>query len=205
MHETLLPSSKCSCCGRQGVVVGSWGHMCASCMADVKCCNHQFCGAAGPRWCIYFCHAGTCMNCSVLLGNGVQMDFKDGVDMCCICMTPQTTMMKFPADGCKDWFCTKCCHDLLYFDESLYDLDPTIFGCPPCPAGCKRLPIGPYIGCVHCDDVRLRWSESHQAEYAEWCSAQDMLICRELSTDSARGSKSCPVCRRKCIATHSSA
>lgn len=138
------------------------------------------------------------MSCTFLLGDGVQMDFKEVPDTCPVCMADEVTMVKFPAEGCTHLVCVACCRELLYRDETKYYIDPTVFGCPGCPNLHKNPLMGKQCECEGYEDVKDKWSRDSPDQYNEWQSAQSFVILDEMSKPSASGSRLCPFCKRKC-------
>lgn len=134
----------------------------------VPCVNAEFCGdACYDRDRMQF---PTCVGCR-LNGIAEPLEFRDCAlgDVCVVCLGVGR-QVKFPAKGgCVHWFCVECTHQLVSYDSTRYELDPTTFGCPPCPRGCDNPVQGMQCMCEGYDEVKDVWRAEHCEEFEAWC------------------------------------
>jgi hypothetical protein len=141
------------------------------------------------------------MTCSGILGNGVQVEtrpIQTPDESCVVCMadSPDTVMMKFPAEGCTHWYCLSCCRDLIFWQEQRYHLDPRPFGCPPCPNGCNNPRVGKQCYCEEYDAVQEQWELDFPEQFRRWNRKEDESIFAD-HPEEVYGKRTCPQCKRK--------
>lgn len=169
---------------------------CASCNATKKCVNYDLCSEKKPvKW---FSGEG-CYPCNIIFGKGIKISgIRDPApeEECIICYSSDTKMMKFPAIDCVHHFCTKCCKDIIFEDERHYYVDPTLYGCPVCPKGCKNPQVGKQCQCEEYDEIQEAWALSWPDQYERWQEAEIKSVLADHSTD-FYGKRMCPLCKRK--------
>ena len=164
-------------------------------MADrAPCVNAELCENTAISSISPFCM--TCGSWFKVCGFGWDaLQFRDGVDECAVCYGDPAREIKFPARGCSHWFCVSCSRTLLFFDETRYHLDPTLFGCPPCPNGCANPSKGRQCYCDEYDAVQEQWSRVHPSQSEAYSHVEGNSIYRGEPVGSARSKRTCPICR----------
>lgn len=198
--ERLMFGMCCYCHNSEPRVICPYSRGCASCCRTVQCLNHVFCENDFPGWVVPL-YEGSCMNCSGILGNGVQVETRpiQTDESCVVCTadSPDTVMMKFPAtEGCTHWYCLSCCRDLILWREQRYHLDPRSFGCPPCPNGCNNPSVGMQCYCEEYEAVQAQWELAFPKQWVLWSTREHESIEADRPGE-AYGKKTCPQCKRQ--------
>jgi len=161
-----------------------------------KCINYAFCGEKKP---VKWFNGVSCYMCNHTFGKGTKIPgIRDSVpgEECTICYSSDTKMMKFPVVDCVHYFCVQCSRDIIFEDESHYYVDPTLYGCPVCPKGCKNPRVGKQCTCEEYDEIQEAWALSSPDQYERWQKAEIESVCSEHNSD-FYGKKMCPLCKRK--------
>lgn len=113
---------------------------------------------------------------------------------CAVCFGVHSTSYLFPAEGCTHAFCAACVRDLVMPPQTRERamLNPVLCGGPPCPRGC----MGAH--CCECEEyVRVldAWFERDPTAFDRWTAS---LAREPPAPHTCRGSRACPLCRRKC-------
>ena len=152
----------------------------------VRCPNFLICHSTGPV--DYFqCHGGLCVQCAMMLG---YMRFRAAQDECCVCYDDNNTQAKFRK--CQHWCCVECMRRIMFGPEEYYHLDPSRFGCPPCPNGCTNPERGLQCGCDEYETVQETWKNERPQEYARFNLEENESVDREEGNPQAGR---CPMCR----------
>lgn len=170
----------------------------------IRCRNYKLCENIVSNNYIETHGNYICMVCN-LFGWG-ELSFKESHEECGVCLESYPVHLKFPAQDCLHYMCLKCSREILFWDESLFQISPEPFGCPPCPNGCYN-PVRGFQCCcdnyVSMDDpennpsVIERWKQEQPEQYKEWDENQEFSV--ELGSDmyALRSNKRCPFCRKQ--------
>ena len=170
----------------------------------IKCRNYKFCENIVSSHYIKTNGNYICMVCN-LFGWG-ELEFKEqNNQQCGICLETTQVQLKFPALGCPHYMCTNCSREILFWDESMFQLSPEPFGCPPCPNGCYN-PVRGFQCCcenyVGIEDpnnpsVIEKWKIEQPEQYKKWDENEAFSVELGSDTYSLRSNKRCPFCRKR--------
>ena len=171
----------------------------------IRCHNYKLCENIVSRRHVEINGNYICMICN-LFGWGKLVFKEEPEQQCGVCLEKTPIHLKFPADGCSHFICVKCSREILFWDESLFQLSPEPFGCPPCPNGCYNPVRGYQCSCetyVSMDDpennpsVIEKWKKEEPEQYKEWNENQEFSVELGSDTYSLRSNKRCPFCRKQ--------
>ena len=193
-----LQFGDCRSCDKLDAVI--WDGNCASCLAGVTCPNYILCKRITPTCVMKISNLDRyCSRCDGVFYktpfHRTTLEFKppDPQEPCSVCMSSETTMMKFPIKGCSHWFCVECSRNLIFWDESRTDIDARPYGCPPCPNGCDNPTVGRQCYCEEYDSVRASWGTRAPDQYRQWEEAESYSY---YHTETGFGTGKCPLCRK---------
>jgi hypothetical protein len=156
----------------------------------VLCLNHEFCGGSNCIQNIDI-HHGLCMNCEVTYHFEMKIErltIFDANDECIGCNKIVTRKMMFP-NGCGHSFCLLCSKDILERDESKLGFSHALFGCLPCPNGCRNPVLGKQCDCDEYEPIKKKWQRTNPALYEHHCT---------LDSESYKPTAMrCPICQTK--------
>jgi hypothetical protein len=155
----------------------------------IKCKNFDLCEALLPMWWWDCKGCYICTWCDMTFGGPVI--FKEVKDECAICLETTIKQAQITAH-CSHWFCVPCARKLLGCDEEFlkrYELSMVPYGCPPCPNGCTNPVQGVQCHCKEYTEIYDQWCEECPEQSHKHC------IDEELSVDSNKPSRRCPLCR----------
>ena len=169
---------------------------------EMRCVNADVCGSR--RWPNNIPntnvdksgqHEETCMSCGSWfkcsnLGFD-RLDISHQLQNCVVCLQNRPSV-KFPQ--CAHRACFQCFKYIFFWDESLYHVNPCMYGAPSCPNGCSNPDRGRQCYCDEYDTVLQEWKETMPLDYEMYNRAENISI---ETSDSAgvNGSRKCPVCR----------
>lgn len=155
-------------------------------------CGNKWEGEEGP-----LPGENTCMTCGPWFKTGGfgfgKLDIDETPVECAIC-TETKPSVRFPQ--CTHRVCTGCFRDIMFRDETRHHLDPMLYGCPPCPNGCKNPPRGTQCYCEEYDAVQDQWKEDFPGEFRRWNDDEHESIGTPIDNPTL-ASKRCPFCRRE--------
>lgn len=157
------------------------------------CPNHLLCKQVGPSW-YFHLHKGLCFGCRQAFD--IALTFIDSPTTdCAVCMTTEHAQVYLP--DCGHTLCVVCARDIIYWDETRYHLNPSEFGCPPCPNGCINPGRGKQCYCDEYDDVIEQWRIEYPEEFDEYAECEDESIQEWNYPPSVYGTNKCPLCRKQ--------
>lgn len=158
----------------------------------IKCKNYELCEAVLPNW--WFDCKGKyfCIDC-LSFGWG-KLNFKYEEQECNVCNELVNVLVEFPTN-CNHYFCCQCSRNILFWDETRYWLNPTLFGCPPCPNGCVNPDLGKQCACEEYTEVIDAWERDKPDEFNEYNDAENLSIYNS-DKDPFYGNQKCPLCRK---------
>jgi hypothetical protein len=124
-----------------------------------------------------------------------ELEFKECNEDCDICSENVTRKLKFPTN-CGHWFCISCSRNILFYDESRYYINATLYGCPPCPNKCINPDKGRQCGCEEYDEIQDQWRQEFLEQFNTWNKAEQDSILIGCNSMSSYGTCKCPLCRK---------
>lgn len=154
----------------------------------IKCKNYKFCGEVLPDWWWQCKGKYICSSCNITWCR--ELEFREAAE-CAVCyeVKPQ---VKFPGT-CDHWFCCSCTSIVLFGKETVPDVSPVPFGCPPCPNGCVNPAVGLQCNCEEYDTVLEQWEDSDDPGFAIYNDFIDSLV------ETVGGTDKCPLCRKEAV------
>jgi hypothetical protein len=156
-----------------------------------KCINYVFCKGT----IIKELEIPTCLLCGKWYEHGEkwgELEFIETDEDCPVCYA-KGLQMKFPTN-CGHSFCIQCCRNLLIYQEELYCICPTKFGCPPCKHyieniinSCKNRPC-----CDEDQNILDNWEKEDYESFIKW-NYFEFNISNE--DHNYLLTKKCPLCR----------
>jgi hypothetical protein len=139
-----------------------------------------------------------CMTCGSWFKMGFGWDkltFVETTEECVVCMNICDKKLMFPTN-CGHAFCISCSKDILFWNQTRYQLSQVFYGCPPCPNGCVNPIKGEQCYCEEYDVVEEEWKNNQPEKYQEWVTAEEKSIKNSFS-EVTYGKATCPLCRKK--------
>ena len=160
----------------------------------VLCRNERLCESQrqGPSPVWKQGAATLCTRCSVL--GLASLRFTVG-DACAVCNQTEQSGVCFPANGCGHWICVHCARRCIMWRDCDADVNPTVYGAPPCPMGCVNDAVGEQCGCPEWEEAIDLWSHDQPEQAAMFAEAQFESYQRH--TLPPNGPRACPVCARR--------
>lgn len=153
------------------------------------CSNVDICG---DRECVVVREPHVCLECQQL--GLLEILHQSCEEECPVCRKHMETKFKFPS--CDHWACSHCLR-LAFFGPDgpeLADINPVLYGCPPCPNGCKNPNLGRQCGCKEYDVVKQKWSDRCPEECNAWMDDEQMYS-ENIGANLREEALGCPLCR----------
>jgi len=168
--------------------------------SSIKCKNYEFCEGTLSLDHFEMVANYLCMTCGSwfkVCGFGWnELEIKDCKEECAVCSETVNRKLKFPTN-CGHWFCISCSRNILFYDETMYHINPALYGCPPCPNSCINPDKGTQCGCEEYDEIQDKWRDDAAEECEKWIEAEQHSILAGYNSNSSYGTCKCPLCRKK--------
>ena len=170
----------------------------------IKCRNHLLCNsslqknhhARRKNYLCYICYHDPKSKGQNLGYGWNELNFFQDTEACPCCLESDTWKVYFPTN-CGHSFCVKCSRELLFWDETRFQLSPEPYGAPSCPNHCNNPNVGRQCVCEEYDAIKHEWALKNQHDYWMWQSDEYTSIFESKHDDGhANGTRKCPICRQ---------